>query len=110
MKKRQTLVNVCFLLLVAVILGWSQQNPPQQSAARGKVIELGKIKIDARIELPQVQIIDKRMPPKFKEVKAEKDFGVELAGGLEGFRFKAITSGKVEQIKNIKELLNRKRF
>ena len=91
-------------------MGWSRQNPPQQPPARGKVIELGKIKINARIELPQVQIIDKRVSPKFQEVKAEKDFSVELAGGLEGFKFKAITSGKVEPIKNIKELLNRKRF
>ncbi|NOX36178.1 MAG: hypothetical protein GXO78_01455 [Calditrichaeota bacterium] len=99
------------LALAAVIL--AQQNAPPQQGAQGNqpgVIQLGPVQIEARIELPQVQILDKRIEPEFEEVRAEKSFALELRSEVEAIRFVPVTSGKVEPIKNINALLNKKRF
>lgn len=88
------------------------QNTTRQQTAepRDRIIDLGEIKIDARVELPQVQILDKRIEPNFEDVRAEKSFQSELAGTSEYLRFSAITSGKVKPIPDVKALLSKKRF
>ncbi len=104
--------------MVLWMLGWAgalmaqQNSPPQQRAAEGPpgVIQLGPVQIEARIELPQVQILDKRIEPEFEEVQAEKSFALELRSETEAVRFLPVTSGKVKPIKNINALLNKKRF
>jgi hypothetical protein len=106
------IINLLLLLVLFCSLSLSAQDTPQQSAGqqRDQVLELGEIKIDARVELPQVQILNKRLQPDFEDIKAEKSFQAELSGASEQMKFTAITSGKVRPIKDIDALLNKKRF
>jgi hypothetical protein len=98
----------CFVNLFAQDTSQPQQQPGQTQ--QDQVLDLGEIKIDARVELPQVQILDQRVQPDFEDVRAEKSFQAELAGSSEQLQFTAITSGKVTKIKDIKALLDKKRF
>jgi len=106
------IINLLLLLILSCFLNLSAQDTPQQSATqqREQVLDLGEIKIDARVELPQVQILNKRLQPDFEDIKAEKSFQAELSGASEQMKFTAITSGKVRPIKDINALLNKKRF
>jgi hypothetical protein len=85
-------------------------NETQQTDQQSDIIDLGDIKIDARVELPQIQIVDKRIEPDFEDVRAQKSYASELSGRSERMKFQAITSGRVETIKNMNTLLNKKRF
>lgn len=82
----------------------------QQGQSSDGVIELEALILDARVELPQVQILDKRKKSDFDEVKVEKSFRSELSGKNEELKFTPNTSGKIQPIKNIDVLLNKKRF
>jgi hypothetical protein len=106
------IVHLLLLLIFVCSLNLLSQDTPQQVAGqqRDQVLDLGEIKIDARVELPQVQILNKRLQPDFEDIKAEKSFQSELSGASEQLKFTAITSGKVRQIKDINSLLNKKRF
>ena len=106
------IVSLLLLLIFVCSLNLRAQDTPQQGAGqqRDQVLDLGEIKIDARVELPQVQILNKRLQPDFEDIKAEKSFQSELSGASEQLKFTAITSGKVRQIKDINSLLNKKRF
>lgn len=104
------LCKICnFFIFFSLISSLSlfAQDTPQQ---KDQVIDLGEIKIDARVELPQVQILNKRLEPDFEDIQAEKSFQSELHSTSEQLKFTAITSGKVKQIKDINELLNKKRY
>ena len=102
---------VIFLGIGLFTFVWGQQgNSPQQAGTAPKLIKLGPIKIKARIELPTVTVLDKRIPPEFQEVKAEKSFVDELQNSGEILQFSPVTSGKVSPIPNIEALLNKKRF
>ncbi len=90
-----------------VSIAFAQQGNQQ---AGNKVVNIGPIKLDVRIELPQVQILDKRIAPDFKDVKAEKRFESEINNKSEYIKFKPITSMRVKPIKNVEALLNKKRF
>ncbi len=99
------------LNLVALVIGLGLiTNVLGQQGNQGNVVNIGPIKLDVRIELPQVQILDKRLAPKFEEVKAEKRFDTEINSKSEYLKFEPITSMKVKPIKNIEALLNKKRF
>lgn len=106
------IIHLVLLLILGSLLNLSAQDTPQQSAPqkRDQVLDLGEIKIDARVELPQVQILNKRLQPDFEDIKAEKSFQSELSGASEQMKFTAITSGKVRPIKDVDALLNKKRF
>lgn len=82
----------------------------RQGQSSDGVIELEALILDARVELPQVQILDKRKKSDFDEVKVEKSFKSELSGKTEELKFTPNTSGKIQPIKNIDVLLNKKRF
>lgn len=100
-----------YLSLICVLNLYAQDAPqPQSTGQRDQVIDLGEIRIDARVELPQVQILDKRIEPNFEDVRAEKSFQEELHGPSEQLIFNAITSGKIQPIRDINVLLNKKRF
>lgn len=75
-----------------------------------QVIDLEALILDARVELPQVQILDKRKKSDFDEVNVDKSFFSELSGKTEELEFTPNTSGKIIPIKNVDELLNKKRF
>ncbi|GAB4329818.1 MAG: hypothetical protein Kow0037_05090 [Calditrichia bacterium] len=104
---RNLYLIIILLLLGSTLLFAQQPNQPQ-------VIDLTKLgktyKISARMELPQVKIFDKRIPPKFKEVNAEKSFANELSIHAEKIQFESRFAGQVKPITNIEELLNKKRF
>ena len=110
MKKRSKLFVTLFITLLSVSLYAQSSNESPQTNQQSDIIDLGDIKIDARVELPQVQIIDKRIEPDFEDVRAQKSYSSELSGRSERMKFQAITSGKVETVKNINTLLNKKRF
>ena len=101
-----------FLFLISSLSLFAQDPQQQQgtSQQQDQVLDLGEIKIDARVELPQVQILDKRLEPDFEDIKTDKSFQSELSSASEQLKFTAITSGKVKSIKNINELLSKKRF
>jgi hypothetical protein len=100
-----------FLFLISSLSLFAQDQQQQgTSQQQDQILDLGEIKIDARVELPQVQILDKRLEPDFEDIKTEKSFQSELSSASEQLKFTAITSGKVRPIENIKELLNKKRF
>ena len=112
MKHISTLLLV---LLFFTTFVFSQEQPPnqgQENTSGQNVIDLTSrsYSISARMELPQVRIFDKRITPDFKEVTAEKSFANELKIGSENIKFEPITSGKVDPISNIEELLKKKRF
>jgi TolA-binding protein len=100
-----------WLMLSAGMTALAQQ-PAQQGQEQNndKVIEIEAQILDARVELPQVQILDKRKKSNFDEVKVEKSFKSELSGKTEELKFTPNTSGKIKPIKNIDVLLNKKRF
>lgn len=106
--------NILASMTLIAILGsaglFAQSDSPKQQAPQKEVIDLGAIKIDARVELPQVQIVDTRIEPDFENVRAEKSFMTELSGKTEQLKFEAITSGQIKTIKNVNTLLNKKRF
>lgn len=89
--------------------GQPRQQTPQPPQA-GQVIELEAQVIDARVELPQVQILDRRKKSDFEEVTVDKSFATELSGKTEELKFTPLTSGKIKPIKNIDLLLNKSRF
>lgn len=99
-----------FWLMVSVSITALAQQPAQQGQSSDKVIEIEAQILDARVELPQVQILDKRKKSDFDEVKVEKSFKSELSGKTEELKFTPNTSGKIQPIKNIDVLLNKKRF
>jgi hypothetical protein len=106
---------ILFVLLFFNTFLFSQEESPNQTSenpAEQNVIDLTSrsYSISARMELPQVRIFDKRITPDFKEVNAEKSFANELKIGSENIKFEPITSGKVEPIPNIEELLKKKRY
>ena len=105
-------ISLSLLLIFSCSFNLLAQDSNQQSTAQqgDQVLDLGEIQIDARVELPQVQILNKRLQPTFEDIKAEKSFQAELSGSSEQLKFTAVTSGKVRQIKNIDALLNKKRF
>lgn len=101
-------------LLIWLALGVSMaalaQAPAQPGKSGAQVIEIEAQILDARVELPQVQILDKRKKSNFDEVKVEKSFKSELSGQTEELKFTPNTSGKIRAIKNVDVLLNKKRF
>ena len=104
----KSFLKIAVFSITLVSIGFAQQGNQQQ--AGGKVVNIGPIKLDVRIELPQVQILDKRISPDFEDVKAEKRFENEIVDRREYVKFKPITSMKVKPIKNVQALLNKKRF
>lgn len=99
-----------FMLTITILLNnIYSQNTAQQG--QPGVVEIERaIKIEARIELPQVQIIDKRITPEFEEIRVEKNFNLELSGKMESISFEPVTSGRVLPITNMDKLLSKKRF
>ena len=104
----KNILKIVVFSITLINIGFAQQGNQQQ--AGGKVINIGPIKLDVRVELPQVQIMDRRIPPDFEDVKAEKRFENEIVDHREYVKFKPITSMKVKPIKNVQALLNKKRF
>ena len=114
-------IKIILIMLVVFVSALSaQQTQPADTnrttgaQAGSNVIDLTQLgktyTISARMELPQVKIFDKRITPDFKAVTAEKSFESELKTDSEVINYEPITSGKVEPIKDIKALLNKKRF
>ena len=104
------LIGIFIILLFCGML-FSQDQGGQQDRTVIDLTQLGKTyTISARMELPQVRMFDKRINPNFKQVTAEKSFENELSPEAEQVRYEPITSGKVNQIKNIEVLLKKKRF
>jgi len=105
-------VILAFLLLTFTFLlnNIYAQNTPQGQEQQPRVVEIGEIRIEARMELPQVQIIDKRIKPDFEAVRVEKSFALELSGTLEQIQITPLGSRRIKSIKNLEELLNKKRF
>ncbi len=114
----QNILNTC---IVVLLLGASSlfaqepqepEDPPQRQRATNpqQVIQLEAQIVDTRVELPQVQILDKRKKTDFDEVKVEKSFTSELSSKSEELKFTPNTSGKIKSIKDIQSLLNKKRF
>ncbi|MCB0259142.1 MAG: hypothetical protein KDH97_01085 [Calditrichaeota bacterium] len=101
-------VALCCLWGGSVLAQDPQPRPQQQGEP--EVIDIEAQFLDTRVELPQVQILDKRKQAKFDEVKVEKSFSSELSGKNEELKFVPNTSGKIKPIKNIDVLLNKKRF
>ena len=109
--RRQQIIALLVLLFGFLSLIQAQDPQPQpQQPQEGEVIQIRDVIIDARIELPQVQILDKRKVSDFDEVKVEKSFKTELSGKNEEVRFSPVTSGKVKRIKNVTALINKRRF
>lgn len=108
----KNLLGVVFVSLVlSGTMAFGQQQGQNQNNAQGnEVIQIEAQILDSRAELPQVQILDKRKVSDFDEVKVEKSFRSELSGETEELDFKPVTSGKIKPIRNIKELVNKKRF
>jgi hypothetical protein len=106
------LIKIVGLFILFCSLNILAQDTTGQRTAepQDRIIDLGEIQIDARVELPQVQILDKRIEPNFEDVRAEKSFQSELTGTPEFLKFNAITSGKVKPIPDIRALLDKKRF
>ncbi|RMF61055.1 MAG: hypothetical protein D6748_02590, partial [Calditrichaeota bacterium] len=75
-----------------------------------EVIEIEARIIDARAELPQVQILDRRKQVEFDEVKVEKSFKTELTGETEKVEIVLTESKRIKPIKNLDALLKKKRF
>ena len=102
------------VLIISLLIGTSLQvfgqSPQQQQSNDVQVIDIEAQILDSRVELPQVQVLDKRKKIKFDEVKVERSFRAELSGKTEEFQFTPKTSDKIKPIKNIEELLNKKRF
>lgn len=112
----QNILKACFILL---LMGGSSlfaqepqepEDPPQRATNPQQVIQLEAQIVDTRVELPQVQILDKRKKTDFDEVKVEKSFTSELSSKSEELKFTPNTSGKIKSIKDIQSLLNKKRF
>ncbi len=103
---KKTLFWFILGIIFPTILSAQQGN--QQGG--GNVVNLGEIKLNIRAELPNVQIVDKRVSPDFENVKAEKQFDSEINGKNEYLKFEPLTSMKVRPIKNVQALLNKKRF
>lgn len=101
------LLSILFCSFSLLAQDTTVQQPAQP---QDRIIDLGEIKIDARVELPQVQILNKRIEPNFEDVRAQKSFQSELTGTSEYLKFNAITSGKVKPIPDVKALLSKKRF
>ncbi len=89
-----------------------QEEPQQRRRANNpqQVIQLEAQIVDTRVELPQVQILDKRKKIDFDEVKVEKSFSSELSSKSEELKFTPNTSGKINSIDDIQILINKKRF
>ncbi len=88
----------------------AQQQPPAQQQGDSGVLQIQEQRLDTRLELPQIQILDKRKQMRFEEVKVEKSFLTEISGKNEKLQFQPNTSGKVRAIKNIPALVNKPRF
>jgi hypothetical protein len=104
---------VLWLAFAAFMVAFAQEPAqPQDTGNRQQVqvIDIEAQILDARVELPQVQILDRRKKSDFDEVKVEKSFDSELSGKTEDLKFTPNTSGKIRSIKNVDELLNKKRF
>lgn len=98
-----------WLIAIAFALsGWGSQVFAQQQG--DGVIQIEAQRIDTRVELPQVQILDKRKKSDFDEVKVEKSFRSELSGKNEELQFTPNTSGRIKPIANVEALLKKKRF
>lgn len=112
MNNWKILLLLFLLCSTATSLMAQQEQPPQgnQDQTSGGVIEIEAQILDSRVELPQVQILDKRKKSDFDEVKVEKSFVSELSGKNEELKFEPITSGKIKSIKNIDVLLSKNRF
>jgi hypothetical protein len=111
------LLYLLFWLIFGVYTATFAQEPaqpaqPQDSGNQQQVqvIDIEAQILDARVELPQVQILDKRKKSNFDEVNVEKSFSSELSGKTEKLEFTPNTSGKIRPIKNVDGLLNKKRF
>lgn len=109
MKKHYLLGMILMWMGVATAIQAQQQPPPQQQGDSG-VIQIEEQRLDTRLELPQIQILDKRKQIRFEEVKVEKSFQTEISGKNEKLQFKPNSSGKVRTIKNIPALVNKPRF
>lgn len=105
-------IAIIFIIFFISQIGFTQQQQTNQTQPTViDLTELGKTyTISARMELPQVRMFDRRLTPDFKQVSAEKSFKSELSPEIEVIKYEPITSGKVKQIDNIDELLERKRF
>lgn len=103
---------VLMLGLMQVVFAQQSNANRQQTGTAGTVIDLTAktYNFSARMELPQVKIIERRTPPNFKQVAAEKSFINELKSGSEQIQFEPITSGKVKPVADIEKLLKKKRF
>ncbi len=101
---------LCLFFLIGGTLGLFAQQEQEREVNEDQVIQIEAQILDTRAELPQVQILDKRKVSEFDEVKVEKSFKSELSGKSEEIEFKPITSGRIKPIRNIEELLNKKRF
>jgi len=108
MRITSVLYLAILLISVSSIAVFSQEQEKKQGDQG--VIEIEAQRLDVRMELPQVQILDKRKSSQFKEVKVEKSFQSELSGKTEELKFKPNTTKKVSQIKNIDALLKKRRF
>ena len=97
-----------FIIMGSNVLFAQQRRSPQNQ--QPEVIEIEARIIDARAELPQVQILDKRKQVEFDEVKVEKSFKSELSGKTEEVKFVARQRRTVKMIKDMDALLNKKRF
>ena len=94
-------------LLALLFFGGGQALAQQQG---GGVIQIEAQRIDTRVELPQVQILDKRKKSDFDEVKVEKSFRSELTEKNEELQFIPNTSGRIEPVSDIEALLKKRRF
>lgn len=104
---RATFLPFIIIIFGAISMPAIAQDQGQQ---QGGVIQIEAQVLDSRLELPQVQILDKRKKAEFDEVKVKKDFKSELSGKNEELKFKPVTSGRIKPVKNIQALLAKKRF
>lgn len=112
MPQVKLLVMVLSIFFGALFSMMAQQDQSQKQNQPGEppIIELEAQILDTRLELPQVQILDKRKRSEFDEVKVEKSFRAELSRDAEEIKLTPNTSGEVRPIEDINVLLNKKRF
>ncbi len=109
MRKLSALFLAIIFVIASSIAVYSQEQNQRQADDKG-VIEIEAQRLDVRMELPQVQILDKRKSSQFNEVKVEKSFQSELSGKTEELKFKPNTTQKVPHIQDIAVLLKKRRF
>ncbi len=84
-------------------------NKQAKSDTLSNEIVLEAIEIKGKVEKPGVIIMPKRIEPKLKEIKLERDFKKEIKENVVDAIDPKKELGKVDKVKSIKKTIERKR-